>query len=80
MIHFVWEIDTGVEFQVTPKTTVTPYVQYQDAPDLPGRWLLQLRREGQLLGQPAVGFDRRRGSDDDHNSAFTVGTNFRFAI
>lgn len=75
---FVWEAAAGVEFQVCPKGTVTPYVQYVDAPDLAGAntWNFGVKGNYWVTPQWAVtgGFQY----DDNHNSAFTIGTNFRF--
>ncbi|MES1168591.1 MAG: hypothetical protein ABUL61_05425 [Oleiharenicola lentus] len=75
---FVWEVAGGVEFQVAPATTVTPYVQYVDVPDLAGdaRWNYGVKANHWINSQWAVtaGFQL----DNDQNSAFTVGTNFRF--
>ncbi len=75
---FIWEVAGGVEFQVAPGTTVTPYVQYVDAPDLGGdsAWNLGVKANHWINSQWAVtaGFE----IDDDQNTAFTVGTNFRF--
>lgn len=74
----VWEAAAGVEFQVMPRATVTPYVQYVDAPDLAGSgvWNFGVRGSYWIDSSWAVsaGFER----DDEQNSTFTVGTNFRF--
>src|SRR5688572_7662848 len=75
---FVWEVGTGVEFQVTPKTTLTPYVQYQDAPDLPGDGSFNFGVKGNYWVTSQWALTASAEVDDDHNSAFTVGTNFRF--
>jgi hypothetical protein len=75
---FVWEVAGGVEFQVRPTTTVTPYIQYVDAPDLAGdgAWNFGVKASHWIDSQWAVtaGFE----FDDESNTAFTVGTNFRF--
>lgn len=75
---FIWEVAAGVEFQVAPATTVTPYLQYVDAPELAGdgAWNLGVKANHWIDAQWAVtaGFE----IDDDQNTAFTVGTNFRF--
>lgn len=74
----LWEVAAGAEFQVTPRATVTPYVQYVDAPDLAaeGTWNFGVKGSYWIDRSWAVmaGFER----DDEQNSAFTVGTNFRF--
>lgn len=75
---YLWEVAGGIEFQVAPATTVTPYVQYGDAPDLPGdgRWKFGVRANHWVNNTAAVtaGIER----DDDQNTMFTIGTNFRF--
>lgn len=75
---FLWEIAAGAEFQVAPRTTVTPYVQYVDVPDLAGSgvWNFGVRGSYWIDSSWAVtaGFE----VDDEQNNAFTVGTNFRF--
>jgi hypothetical protein len=75
---FVWEVAVGAEFQVAPKATVTPYVQYVDAPDLAGNntWNFGVKANYWVESNWAVtaGIER----DDDQNTSFTVGTNFRF--
>lgn len=75
---FVWEVAAGAEFQLSPRATVTPYVQYVDAPDLAGSgvWNFGVRGSYWIDSSWAVtaGFE----VDDDQNNAFTVGTNFRF--
>jgi hypothetical protein len=75
---YTWEVGTGVEFQVAPATTVTPYAQYLDAPDLPGdgRWNFGVKANRWITRDAALtlGF----AMDNDHNTAFTIGTNFHF--
>ena len=75
---FVWEVAAGAEFRISPRATVTPYVQYVDAPDLAGSgvWNFGVRGSYWIDSSWAVtaGFE----VDDDQNNAFTVGTNFRF--
>lgn len=75
---FVWEVAAGAEFQLSPRATVTPYVQYVDAPDLAGSgvWNFGVRGSYWIDSSWAVtaGFE----VDDEQNNAFTVGTNFRF--
>ena len=75
---FVWEGAVGVEFQAAPAVTVTPFVQYADAPDLAGSgtWTYGVKANYWVNSQWAVtaGIDR----DDDQNTSFTIGTHFRF--
>ena len=75
---FVWEVAAGAEFQVAPKATVTPYIQYVDAPNLNvgNVWNFGVKGNYWVESNWAVtaGFQY----DDNHNSTFTVGTNFRF--
>lgn len=75
---WLWSVGAGVEFQVLPRATVTPFVKYADVPDLAneGRWNYGVKGSYWLDRNWALtaGFSR----DDEQNSEFTVGTNFRF--
>jgi hypothetical protein len=75
---FVWEATVGSEFQVAAKTTVTPYVQYLNAPDLAnsGTWNFGVKANYWVNTQWAV--TGGVSIDDDNNAGFTVGTNFHF--
>ena len=73
-----WGVAVGSEFQVAPQATVTPYVGYSDAPDLPGEgaWSFGVKGNYWVNTQWAVTAGIAR--DDDENTLFSVGTNFRF--
>ncbi|MDB6167013.1 MAG: hypothetical protein JWQ83_2153 [Lacunisphaera sp.] len=75
---FLWEAAAGVEFQVAPAVVVTPFVQYRDAPDLAGNatWNFGVKANYWVNSQWSVtgGISR----NDNEDTAFTVGTNFRF--
>ncbi len=75
---FIWAAAAGVEFQVAPATTVTPYVRYVDAPDIAGgqAWNFGVKASHWINSQWAVTAGLSR--DDNQSTAFTVGTNFRF--
>lgn len=75
---FLWEVAAGAEFQVIPAMTVTPYVGYSDAPDLvtEGTWDFGVKANYWVDSQWSVTAGVAR--DDDQNTSFTVGTNFRF--
>lgn len=75
---FAWGVGIGVEFQVAPAFTVTPSIEYTDAPDLAstGSWNFGAKANYWIDSQWSVTVGVSR--DDDHNNAFTVGTNFRF--
>ncbi|MBL9216502.1 MAG: hypothetical protein JNG83_13580 [Opitutaceae bacterium] len=75
---FFWELAVGAELQVAPEVTVTPFIQYLDAPDLPGNgtWNFGVKGNYWVTSQWSVTAAIER--DDDQNTAFTVGTNFRF--
>jgi hypothetical protein len=75
---FIWHAAVGAEFQVTPRATVTPYVRYEDAPDLAGgnTWSGGVKGSYWIDSSWAVTAGLER--NDNHNTAFTVGTNFRF--
>ncbi|MBI2813769.1 MAG: hypothetical protein HYX71_05760 [Opitutae bacterium] len=74
----LWGVAAGAELQVARAVTVTPFVEYADAPDLAGSgaWTYGVKANYWVDGQWAVtaGLDR----DDDQNTSFTIGTNFRF--
>lgn len=75
---FIWHVAVGAEFQVMPRATVTPYIRYEDAPDLAGSstWNFGVKGSYWIDSSWAVtaGIER----DDEQNTAFTVGTNFHF--
>jgi hypothetical protein len=75
---FLWQVGAGAEFQVAPAVSVTPFVKYADAPSLTskGRWDYGVKANYWVDRQwsVTVGLDR----DDDSNTGFMVGTNFRF--
>lgn len=74
----LWAVAVGAELQLAPALTVTPYVQYADAPSLAGSgtWNFGVKANYWVDSQWAVTVGLAR--DDDQNMAFTVGTNFRF--
>lgn len=75
---FVWEVAVGAEFQVNPKTTVTPYVQYEDAPDLAGDGTWNFGAKGNYWVNSQWSVTAGVELSDDKDVGFTVGTNFRF--
>ena len=75
---FVWEATAGVELQVTTKTTITPYVQYMDAPSLPSDGTWNFGAKGNYWVTPQWAVTGSVQIDDSNNVGFTVGTNFRF--
>ncbi|HWA28642.1 MAG TPA: hypothetical protein VG734_23535 [Lacunisphaera sp.] len=74
----VWTVAGGVEFQLRPATSLTPYIRYYDAPDLAGSGTTtfgaKLNHWVNTQWAVTAGLD----IDDDRNTTFTVGTNFRF--
>jgi len=75
---FMWEVGAGVEFQVAPKATVTPYIQYVDVPEIDSGhgWNFGVKGNYWVTSRWAATLGAEL--DDDHNSTFTIGTNFRF--
>jgi len=75
---FLWQVSAGAEFQVARTVSVTPFVKYSDAPSLAsnGKWDYGAKANYWVDRQwsVTVGLDR----DDDSNTGFMVGTNFRF--
>ena len=74
----IWDVAVGAEFQVAPAVTVTPFIKYQDTPDLARRssWDFGVKANYWVNSMWAVtvGLDR----DDHQNTGFMLGTNFRF--
>lgn len=74
----VWSVAVGAELQVAPAFTVTPFVSYVDAPDLAskGTWNFGAKANYWMNSQWAITAGLSR--NDDRDTAFTIGTNFRF--
>lgn len=75
---FFWEAAVGAEIPVARATTVTPYVKYIDVPDLGNgnSWNFGAKANYWVNSQWAVTVGAE--IDDDHNTTFTIGTNFHF--
>ncbi len=75
---FLWSVAVGAEFKTAAAVTVTPFIKYDDAPSLAGkgRWDFGVKANYWVSQQwsVTVGLDR----DDDQNTGFMVGTNFRY--
>jgi hypothetical protein len=75
---FLWSMAVGAEFRAATAVTVTPFVRYDGAPSLNrgGRWDFGVKANYWVDRQwsVTVGIDR----DDDRNTGFMVGTNFRY--
>jgi hypothetical protein len=74
----IWGIAIGAEIQLATAFAVTPFIQYQNAPDLASGsvWNLGVKANYWIDRQWALTGAIIR--DDDHNTTFTLGTNFRF--
>jgi len=74
----LWEVAAGVELQVAPRTTVTPFVQFSGTPNLAGgnKWNFGAKANYWIDSQWSVTAGLAR--NDQHDTAFTVGTNFRY--
>ncbi len=74
----VWEAAVGAELQVTPALTVTPFVQFVEVPDLASgsTWNFGMKTNYWVDRQWAITASISRNNNQD--TAFTVGTNFRF--
>jgi len=77
---FTWDAAAGVEFQVAPKVSVTPYVKYEDAPSLDvadkDTWNFGVKANYWVNNQ--WGVTGGVSYNDDHDTTYTIGTNFRF--
>lgn len=75
---WAWMAAAGVELGLSPAFSATPYVRYEDVPELigEGTWNYGLRGNFWLNDRYALlgGVER----DDDANMAYTVGFNFRY--
>lgn len=75
---FLWEATVGVELNLARNTTVMPYVRYDDAVDYSDgdNWNYGVKANYWLNKNWAAmaGIER----DDEQNTTFRVGTNFRF--
>lgn len=76
---YLWEVAVGAEFQVAPAFTLTPFVQYSDAPNLAaseGTWDYGVKANYWVNNQFALSAGISR--DDDKNTSYSVGLNVRF--
>ena len=74
----VWEGAVGVEFQVCPAFTVTPFVQYTDAPDLASGSTWNYGVKGNYWMNSQWSLTGGISRNDNQDNTFTIGTNFRF--
>lgn len=75
---FFWQVSGGAEFQLAPAFTITPYLQYLDAPDISEDGVVNygVKTNYWVNSEWAVTVGVAR--DDDKNMTYTLGTNFRF--
>lgn len=74
----VWTVAAGVELQLRPATSLTPYIRYFDAPDLAGSGTTTFGAKLNHWVNTQWAVTASLDLDDDRNTTFTVGTNFRF--
>jgi hypothetical protein len=75
---FVWGVGVGAEFQLAPAVTVTPFVKYDDAPDFAGSGAFTYGVKANYWVDSQWSVTGGISRDDDQNTSFTIGTNFRF--
>jgi hypothetical protein len=75
---FVWGVGVGAELQLAPAVTVTPFVKYTDAPDLAGNGAVTYGVKANYWVDSQWSVTGGISRDDDQNTSFTIGTNFRF--
>lgn len=75
---FFWQVGIGAEFAVAPSTTVTPYVKYVDVPDIARGDTWVGGAKGNLWLNSNWAITAGAEIDEDENTTFTIGTNFRF--
>ena len=76
---YLWALAVGAEFQVASAFSVSPYVQYLDAPDIggsEGTWDYGVKANYWLTRRISIVADLSRNDDKDMN--YSVGMNFRF--
>lgn len=73
-----WLVGAGVEINIAPSFSLTPFVRYQDAIDfsLGSTWNYGLRANYALTEH--VGLTAKLERDDDQNMNYSIGANFRF--
>lgn len=75
----LWRAAIGAELQVAPALSVTPYIEYADAPDLAASrrgWNFGVKANYWIDSQWAITGGLAESSH--HDTKYTVGTNFRF--
>ena len=75
---FVWGVGVGAEFQLAPAVTVTPFIKYADAPDFAGNGTVTYGVKANYWVDSQWSVTGGISRDDDQNTSFTIGTNFRF--
>jgi hypothetical protein len=75
---FLWRVAAGAELRVTAATTVTPYVQYTDTPDLAGGGTWNYGAKANYWVNSEWAISAGIVSDQHQTISYTVGTNFRF--
>ena len=74
---FAYSLKTGIEFQLAPKFVLTPYVSYDDAPDVRAQvWNYGLQANYRFTKDWSASLGAK--IDDDHNIRYAVGVNFHF--
>ena len=74
---FAYAAKTGVEFQVAPQVVVTPYVSYEDTPDVRSqKWNYGVMGNYRFNREWSASLDAKM--DDNHNIRYAAGVNFHF--
>lgn len=75
---FFWQVSAGAEFQLAAALTLTPYVQYLDAPDISDDGVVNFGAKANYWVNSEWAVTVGLSRDDDKNMTYTLGTNFRF--
>jgi hypothetical protein len=75
---FLYHLETGVEYQLTPALALTPYVTYVDAPSVAvnNHWNYGIKANYWLSDQ--WGVSGALGRDNRRDTTYSAGVNFRF--
>jgi hypothetical protein len=75
---FLYQLETGVEFQATAELSITPFVKYLDATslDVSNKWSYGVKGNYWVTNQ--WGLSASLARDNKVNTTYAVGMNFRF--
>jgi opacity protein-like surface antigen len=75
---FAWGAGVGAEIELVSSLTLTPFVRYTDAIDFAGSGTWNYGAEANYWFTPRFALKGGVALDDDQNTVWNVGVNFRF--